>query len=57
MASKIMVFPDPVLPVIRNSPDPMREKSTVVGDEYGPKASMRSRIGFIRRTPRFRCTP
>ena len=57
MASKIIVFPDPVFPVIRNSPEPILSKSTVVGWEYGPKASISRRTGLIPRHLPRRCSP
>ena len=57
IASKIIVFPDPVFPVIRNRPPPILVKSTVVGAAYGPKASILSLSGFIRNHLLSRCIP
>ena len=48
IASKIVVFPAPVVPVMRKSPLPSNaEKSTVSTSAYGPKALIFSLIGFI----------
>ena len=51
IASKIVVFPAPVSPVIRNNPcDPSRSKSMVCSPAYGPNALIVRLTGFINRS-------